>query len=64
MNTRVIIIYATKNMSPPELRQRLGWRFSQLVHPYTSLMLVLMLMPVLMSALVLVLMLMLVLVLV
>ena len=53
-------IYATRHMSPPELRQRLGGRFSRLVHPWTSfvvlvLVLVLMLMPVLMSALVLVL---------
>ena len=52
-------IYATRHMSPPELRQRLGGRFSRLVHPWTSfvvlvLVLVLMLMPVLMSALVLV----------
>jgi len=52
-------IYATRHMSPPELRQRLGGRVSRLVHRWTSfvvlvLVLVLMLMPVLMSALVLV----------
>ena len=59
-------IYATRHMSPPELRQRLGGRFSRLVHPWTSfvvlvLVLVLMLMPVMMSALVLALVLVLVL---